>query len=182
MLMTLALVAPLLNCVGDGTAPVGLDQAMDIMSMPARHAWLVTKSSFQSPAVAQFAGTGVRVTCEGRPYLGAATGSQEYSKKFIDDKVREWSAEVLLLAKIGESQPHAAYSALTHGLSSRWHYVFRAVPITQFLQPLEDVICCTLLPVVLGISLPNDTVLNLVALPPRWGGLGCVQSYGAICS
>ena len=32
----------------------------------------MTKSSFQSPAVAQFAGTGVRVTCEGRPYIGAA--------------------------------------------------------------------------------------------------------------
>ena len=59
----------------------------------------MTKSSFQSSAVAQFAGTGVWVTCEGRPYLGAAIGSQEYSKKFIDDKVREWSAEVLLLAK-----------------------------------------------------------------------------------
>ena len=26
----------------------------------------------------------------------------------MDDKVREWSAEILLLAKIGESQPHAA--------------------------------------------------------------------------
>ena len=39
MLMTLALVAPLLDCVGGGTAFVGLDQAMDIMSMPARHGW-----------------------------------------------------------------------------------------------------------------------------------------------
>ena len=85
------------------------------------------------------------------------------------------SAEVLLLTKIGESQPHAAYSALIHGLSSRWHYVFHTVPnIAQFLQPLEDVICCTLLPAVLGISPPNDTVCSLVALPPCWGGLGCV--------
>ena len=37
-------------------------------------------------------------------------------------------AEVQLLAKLGKSRPHAAYSALTHGLSSRWHYVFRVVP------------------------------------------------------
>ena len=73
----------------------------------ASKTWLVTKSSFQSSAVAQFAGTGGRVTCEGRPCLETVIGSQEYSKKFIDDKVREWSAEVLLLAKIGESQPHA---------------------------------------------------------------------------
>ena len=68
----------------------------------------------------------MNVTVEGRrPYLGAAIGTQEYTmiRKFLDDKVREWSAEVLLLAKTGESQPHAAYSALTHGLSSRWRYI-----------------------------------------------------------
>ena len=81
---------------------------------------------------------------------------------------------MLLMAKIGESQPHAAYSALTHGLSSRWHYVFCTVPnIAQFLQPLEDLICCTLLPAVLGISPPNDTVCSLVALSPRWGAWVC---------
>ena len=90
----------------------------------------------------------------------------------MDDKVREWSAEVLLLAKIGKSQPHAAYSALTHGLSSRWRYVFRTMPnISVLLQPLEDVIRCTFLPAVLGISPPNDAIRSLLALPPRWGGV-----------
>ena len=61
----------------------------------------MTKSSFGAAAAAQFAGTGVNVTVEGRPYLAAAIGTQEYLRKFMDDKVREWSAEVLLLAKIG---------------------------------------------------------------------------------
>ena len=60
----------------------------------------------------------MNVTCEGRPYLGAAIGTQVYIRKFMGEKVTEWSAEVQLLAKIGESQPHAAYAALTHGLSS----------------------------------------------------------------
>ena len=46
----------------------------------------------------------------------------------MGDKVTEWSTEVQLLAKLGESQPHAAYAALTHGLSSRWRYVFCTVP------------------------------------------------------
>ena len=130
---------------------------------------------------------GRNITVEGRPYLGAAIGTQEYIRKFMDDKVSEWSAEVLLLAKIGESQPHAAYSALTHGLSSRWRYVFRTVPnISVLLQPLEDVIRCTFLPVVLGISPPNDAIRSLLALPPRWGGLGvfnpvvqCILEYSA---
>ena len=50
--------------------------------------------------------------------------------------------------------------------------MFCTVPdIAEFLQPLEDVIRCTLLPVLLGISPPNDTLCNLIALPPRWGGL-----------
>ena len=105
----------------------------------------------------------------------------------MDDKVREWSAEVLLLAKIGEIQPHAAYSALTHGLSSWWRYIFRTMPnISVLLQPLEDVIRCTFLPAVLGISPPNDAIRSLLALPPCWGGLGvfnpavqCILEYSA---
>ena len=81
-------------------------------------------------------------------------------RKFIEEKVKEWSAEVLLLAKIAESQPHAAYLVLTHGLSSRWRYVFCTLPdIAECLQPSEDVICCTLLPTLLGISPPNDIIL-----------------------
>ena len=54
--------------------------------------------------------------------------------------------------------------------------MFCTVPdIAEFLQSLEDVICCTLLPVLLGISPPNDTLRNLIALPPRWGGLGILN-------
>ena len=50
--------------------------------------------------------------------------------------------------------------------------MFRTVPdIAGFLQPLEDMIHCALLPVLLEISPPNDTLHNLIALPPHWGGL-----------
>ena len=45
-----------------------------------------------------------------------------------------------------------------HGLSSQWHHVFRT-NIDVLVQP---VIRCTLLPAVLGISLPIDAVRNLV--------------------
>ena len=54
--------------------------------------------------------------------------------------------------------------------------MFRTVPdIAGFLQPLEDMIRCALLPVLLGISPPNDTLHNLIALPPCWGGLGILN-------
>ena len=68
----------------------------------------------------------------------AASDTREFCKKVLEDKVKVWSAEVLLLAKIAESQMHAVLSAFTHGLSSRWHFVFHTVPdIAEFLQPLE---------------------------------------------
>lgn len=51
------------------------------------------------------------MTCESQPYLSAAIGIQE---KYVEDKVKEWFSEVLLLAKIAESQLHVTYSAFTH--------------------------------------------------------------------
>ena len=40
------------------------------------------------------------------PYLGVAIGTDRFAKEFIEEKVKECSAEVLLLAKIAEG--HAA--------------------------------------------------------------------------
>ena len=59
---------------------------------------------------------GVNISVEGRPYLGATIGTREFTCNYVGAKVSEWSSEVLLLAKIAESQSQAAYSALTHGL------------------------------------------------------------------
>ena len=71
--------------------------------------WLVTKPSFHSIAVLQFSGSNVKLTCGGQPHLGAANGTQEFCKKFLEDKVKVWFAEIV------ESQPHAAFSALHTG-------------------------------------------------------------------
>ena len=40
--------------------------------------WLVTKQNHHDRVINIFAGSGVNVTSEGRPYLGAAIGSREY--------------------------------------------------------------------------------------------------------
>jgi len=51
----------------------------------------------------------------------------------------------VLLAKIAESQPQAAYSALTHSLFSRWRFVASTIPeVGELFLPLENVIQCTL--------------------------------------
>ena len=44
----------------------------------ASKTWLVTKEGLLETARSIFADTGVNVTCNGRPYLGAAIGSEEY--------------------------------------------------------------------------------------------------------
>ena len=45
--------------------------------------WLVTKEGFHDSATSTFANTGVNITTNGRPYLGAAIGSKEYVKEEV---------------------------------------------------------------------------------------------------
>ena len=62
-----------------------------------------------------------------------------------------WSSDVTLLVKVAQSQPHAAYSAFIKGLASCWVCVSLTVPdIDKYMQPLEDVICCVLIPALTG--------------------------------
>ena len=50
--------------------------------------WLVTKEGLHDAAVSIFANTGVSVTSNGRPYLGAAIGSREYVAGQVESKVK----------------------------------------------------------------------------------------------
>ena len=78
-----------------------------------------------------------------------------------------------LLSEIAKSQPHAAYSALVHGLSSRWSYLSRVTPnISHLLISLDTALRTELLPALTGRPTPNDQECALFALPARHGGLG----------
>ena len=59
-----------------------------------------------------FADTNVKIINEGRPYLGSAIGSSLYVRQFVKEKVKGWSIDVTLLAKVVQSQPHAAFQHL----------------------------------------------------------------------
>ena len=89
----------------------------------ASKTWLVVKDRCHSEAEVIFADTDVKITNEGQPYLGSAFGSILYVTQFVEEKVKGCSSDVTLLAKVAQSQPHAAYSAFTKGLGSRWVYV-----------------------------------------------------------
>ena len=88
-----------------------------------------------------FAGSGVNVTLDGRPYLGAVIGSNDYVEEYINSKVRAWSCSINILSDVAKSQPQAAFSALTHGLLSKWTYISRVVPNTShLLVPLDELL------------------------------------------
>ena len=68
------------------------------------------------------------------------------------------------LAEIADIFPHAAYAAFIHGLFGRWSYLMRTIPdIKDFLQPLEDVIHQSFIPVLFGgphVHLLRETCIH----------------------
>ena len=51
-------------------------------------------------------------------YLGGAIGTTSFRNQLIEQKVREWVEEIKTLSEISKTEPHAAFAAFTHGLSS----------------------------------------------------------------
>lgn len=138
----------------------------------SKKTWLVVKEEFLDDAKSLFANSGVQITTKGRPYLGAAIGTDQFIKEHTVTKVQEWVHGLDQLAAFAESQPHAAYSALTHGFISKWQYYCRTTPgISVYLEPLELAIRTKFLPT-LTPHLLSDEERDVIGLPARLGGLG----------
>ena len=134
--------------------------------------WLVTKDDHLLTASDLFGDTNVNITSEGRSVLGSPIGKPSFIESFVNEKVQEWTNDIENLSMFADSQPHAAYSALTHGLTSKWNYLSRTTPdIDHLLQPLEDSIRSKLFPKLTGRDPPSDQERMLFALPARLGGL-----------
>ena len=99
----------------------------------------------------------MNVTAEGKRHLGAAVGTRSFVESYVSKKVEKWKNKIEKLSEIAKSQPHAAYTALTKGLCSRWNFLLRAVPNTaDRLQPLEDAIRPSFLPALIGRQLNDE--------------------------
>ena len=139
----------------------------------ASKTWILVKHSHLSHAQSVFADTHVNLTCDGRPHLGAPLGTQDYVDRYMKDKVNTWCTELELLSTIAKTQPHAAYAAFTHGLTSKWTFLTRTVPnIGPLLLPLEKVIRSSFIPSFTNGLPPNDQLRDLLSLPARLGGIG----------
>ncbi len=60
--------------------------------------------------------------------LGSPISKPEFISDFVRRKVTHWIAEIEKLSEIADSQPHAAYGAITHGLESKWSCLSRTTP------------------------------------------------------
>ena len=86
----------------------------------AMKTWLVVKEEKEIDAATLFKETGVSITVEGKRHFGAAIGKQIFIESYVQRKVLEWVGEIESLSSIATSQPHAAYTAFTHGLAGKW--------------------------------------------------------------
>ena len=81
--------------------------------------------------------------------------------------------ELKKLSKIGETEPHTAYAAFTHGWKNKWTYLSRTIAdIGELMRPLENCIRCSFIPTITNGHKCNDEERLLLTLPPRLGGLG----------
>ncbi len=139
----------------------------------AAKTWLIVKDGLVEKAKVTFQGTDVITTDEGKRYLGSAIGKRSFLETCVEQKVDTWVEELKRLSSIAISQPHAAFAALTHGLSSRWTYLARTTPnIEELTKLLEETIRRIFIQNLTGQNATNDQERQLLALPARLGGLG----------
>ncbi|KAG0729828.1 hypothetical protein GWK47_029540 [Chionoecetes opilio] len=77
---------------------------------------LIVKPEHYENGVQLFSDSGVIVTKDGQRHLGAVIGTEECKAKYVEEKVSELVKEVGVLSGMAKTEPHAAYSAFTHGL------------------------------------------------------------------
>ena len=132
------------------------------------------KEEYLSTASEAFHNTGVQIICQGKwPwYLGAALGTASFIEAYVGLQVEKCVLEIERLASIASSQPHAAYIAFTHGLSTSWNYVSRTIlDIGDLLDPVKKAIIHKPLPTHTGRSAVSDLARELFSLPVHLGGL-----------
>jgi len=120
-----------------------------------------------------FADTNIQVITDGVTYLGSAIGKSDFETQFLRKKATEWVDELRQLSKFAETEPQAAYAALTHGLRGKWNYLFRTMDFTDdLISMMTNVIEGQLLPNLTGQPGVSTKQLSLLYLPVRDGGLG----------
>ena len=128
---------------------------------------LLAKQDYQQEAQHLFADTGITIRCDGCRYLGGAVGGDEFCQAFMTSLADKWSRDLRTRSEMTRTQPHAAYSDFTKGLSSRWKYHIRSTECSpETFATLDDLINTGLLPAFTSCEFANDQPeRRLLSLP-----------------
>ena len=113
---------------------------------------------------------GVEVVCDHRfLQLDGFLGGASATDAFVLAKVDQWVSDIHHLSHMAESQPQAAYAALTKLLQHEWIFLQRVVPMccTLFAN-LETALLSSFFPAMFGCELEQ----RMFSLPVHFGGLG----------
>lgn len=134
--------------------------------------WLILKDPDLLDRAKELFGQNIKMTTEGKRHIGAALGTDDFKREFVNKKVEKWVEDVHQLAAIAKEEPQAALCGFNTGLAQRWTFVQRTMSgIAALFQPLEDAITNELIPALCGRRL-SEMERRMVALPYRFGGLG----------
>ena len=135
--------------------------------------WLIVKEEHANQAHSLFSSLGVNITTKGHRHLGSAIGEDDFIEFFLKKKVEQWLTELTTLIEIARTEPHAAYCGFIHGFKHQLTYSMRTTPYNrELLLPIEDLIRHKFIPTLIGRNAVSDIERQLLALPPKHGGLG----------
>ena len=148
----------------------------------AEKSWLIVKPEKMDRAKELFDGTRVKITAEGRKYLGGHIGSVDGTEKYVGDLVEKWVGELKTLSKIASSEPQAAYSCFTAGFRHKVTYFIRTIPNLQdIMAPLDEIIDNQFIPAITEGHHCSVRDRKLLSLPVRLGGMG-IPIFSEICN
>ena len=132
---------------------------------------VVVDENFVLEAENIFSEYGVKVMRSQR-LLGGVIGDVACRVNYIRELVKAWKSNLESLSVFAETEPQAAYSALTKSMQFQWNYVQRVVTGCQTLfDELELVIFEKFLPAIFGCEV-SSLERELFSLPARMGGIG----------
>ena len=100
------------------------------------------------------------ITTEGKRYLGAVIGSQEYRTSYCNEKVEQWTNELEVLAELAKTEPQAAHAVYTKGYRSKFTFFLRTIEgLEEYLQPVESILFDKFIPALFGGS-PQMSQIN----------------------
>ena len=136
-----------------------------------RKSSIVVGSASRSAAEHFFGPFGVEVVCDHR-FLGGFLGGASARDTFILAKVDQWVSDIHHLSHMAESQPQAAYAALTKSLQREWIFLQHVVRMccTLFAN-LETTLLTSFFSAMFGCEI-SSLERRMFSLPICFGGLG----------